>query len=48
MCSKNSRGIVSVETPNKQAKEYYKLFQIPIPAHVEISKYLGSIMKPKM
>ena len=48
MCSKNSRGIVSVETPNKQAKEYYKLFQTPIPAHVEMSKYIGSIMKPKM
>ena len=48
MCSKNSRGIVSVETPNKQVKEYYKLFQIPIPAHVEMSKYIRSIMKPKM
>ena len=48
MCSKNSRGMVSVETPNKQAKEYYKLFQIPIPTHVEMSRYIESVMKPKM
>ena len=48
MCSKNSNGVVNVETPSKQAKEYYKLFQIPVPAHVELSKYTGEIMRPKM
>ena len=48
MCSKNSKGIVTVETPSKQAKEYYKIFQVPIPAHVELAKYSGAIMNPKM
>ena len=48
MCSKNSRGIVNVETPSKHVKEYYKLLQIPIPSYVELSKYTGLIMKPKM
>lgn len=48
MCSKNSKGIVNVETPSKQAKEYYKLFKIPVPAHVELSKYSEAIMQSKM
>ncbi len=48
MCSKNSKGIVNVETPSKQAKEYYKLFQIPVPAYVELSKYSEAIMQSKM
>lgn len=48
MCSKSSKGIVTVETPSKQAKEYYKIFQIPIPAHVELGRYSGLIMNPKM
>ena len=48
MCSKNSNSVVNVETPSKQAKEYYRLFQIPVPAHVELGKYTGAIMQPKM
>ena len=48
MCSKNSNGVVNVETPSKQAKEYYKLFQIPVPAHVELGRYTEAIMQPKM
>jgi hypothetical protein len=48
MCNKNSRGIVNVETPSKHAKEYYKLLQITIPPYVELSKYTGLIMNPKV
>lgn len=48
MCCKNSNGIVTVETPSRQAKDYYQLIGIPIPAHVELDKFTSSIMKPKM
>lgn len=46
MCFKNSKGIVTVETPNKQVKEYYKLLQIDVPAHIDLSKYTPTIMTP--
>ena len=48
MCNKNSKGIVNIETPSKQAKEYFKLFQLAIPAHVELGKYTDLIMQSKM
>lgn len=43
MCSNNRRGIVTVETPNKQVKHYYKLSGIKIPAHVKVETYRKSI-----
>lgn len=48
MCCRNSKGIVTVETPNKQVKENYKLLQMDVPAHVGLNRYVPLIMKPKM
>lgn len=48
MCFRNNNGIVTVETPGKQVKEYYRLLRLDIPAHVDLAKYVPSIMKPKM
>lgn len=48
MCHRNSKGMVTVQTPNKQVKEYYKIFGESIPAHIDLHKYISTIMKPKM
>ena len=48
MCSRNSKGIVTVETPSKQVKEYYRTLNLTVPAHVEMRKFSTSIMKGKM
>lgn len=48
MCSRNSKGIVTVETPSKQVKEYYRTLNLTVPAHVEMEKFSTSIMKGKM
>ena len=48
MCSRNSKGIVTVETPSKQVKEYYRALNLTVPAHVEMRKFSTSIMKGKM
>ena len=44
MCSRKKDGTITIETPNKQVKEYYKLFKLTIPAHViedECRKAIG-------
>lgn len=48
MCFRNNKGIVTVETPSKQVKEYYKLLHAEVPAHVDLGKYIQTIMKAKM
>ena len=48
MCYRNRNDIVTVETPSKQVKEYYKLLEIDVPAHVDLKKFTTSIMQPKM
>ena len=48
MCYCKNKEIVTVETPNKQVKEYYKDFGLSVPAHVELIDYASSIMNPKM
>lgn len=48
MCFRNNKGIVTVETPSKQVKEYYKLLHTDVPAHVDLGKYIPAIMKAKM
>lgn len=48
MCYRNNKGIVTVETPSKQVKEYYKLLHFTVPAHIEMSKFISSIMRSKM
>lgn len=48
MCYRNRHGIVTVETPSKQMKEYYRLLGIDVPAHVDLNKFTASIMQPNM
>lgn len=48
MCYCKNNEIVTVETPNKQVREYYKYFALNAPAHVELSSYASSIMRPKV
>ncbi len=48
MCFRNNKGIVTVETPSKQVKEYYKLLHVDVPAHVDLSKFGPAVMKPKV
>ncbi|MBO5570689.1 MAG: hypothetical protein J6A79_17405, partial [Clostridia bacterium] len=43
MCSRKQNGIVTVETPNKQVKDYYKLLGITIPAHVNLKTFSKSM-----
>lgn len=43
MCRRNNVGQVTVETPNKQVKSYYKLLGINIPAHIKVDNYKGKL-----
>lgn len=43
MCRRNSTGKVTIETPNKQVKSYYKLLGIEIPAHLKVDDYKGKL-----
>lgn len=43
MCFRNNSGMVTVETPSKKVKEYYKQLGIGIPAHVDSGKYRKAI-----
>ena len=44
MCFQDKSGNVVVETPNRQAKEYYKLFDLDVPAYVKICRFQDSIL----
>lgn len=46
MCFCNNNKIVTVETPNKQVNAYYKYFGLSVPAHIELSNYVSSLMSP--
>ena len=35
MCCRRKDGTITVETPSKQVKEYYKIFSCNVPAHVK-------------
>ena len=39
MCLKDRNGMVTVETPSKQVKGYYKILGIEVPAHVEVESF---------
>ncbi len=43
MCRRNNAGQITVETPNKQVKSYYKLLGINIPAHIKVDDYKGKL-----
>ena len=44
MCRKNAEGIVIVEPPNKQVKEYYSLFGTSVPADVDLSEFIKGVV----
>lgn len=44
MCFRNGSGLVTVETPSKQVKDYYNMLDIDIPAHIEIEKFKKNIL----
>ena len=48
MCFKNNNGLVTVEPPNKQVKEYYKLFSLTVPSHVHVDQFMADILNIKM
>ncbi|MCH4034270.1 MAG: transposase [Lachnospiraceae bacterium] len=48
MCFRNSAGIVTVETPSKQVKQYYNLIHTDVPAHVEIASFKKGILDAAM
>ena len=48
MCFRNSKGIVTVETPSKQVKEYFKLLHTEVPAHVDLGRFTPVVMNAKM
>ncbi len=40
MCSHHAKnGIVTVDSPNRQVKDYYKILGIEVPAHVEENSF---------
>ena len=43
MCCRRKDGTITVETPNKQVKEYYKLLGFSVPAHVKEHMYREKI-----
>ena len=45
MCYRNSKGMVTIETPSKQVKDYYRLFSLDVPAHVDLKTYIKDIVK---
>lgn len=48
MCFRNSAGMVTVETPSKQVKQYYNLIHTDVPAHVEIASFKKGILDATM
>ena len=43
MCHQKNNGTITIEAPNRQVKEYYKLFNFMVPAHLNESIYRKSI-----
>lgn len=48
MCFRNSAGMVTVETPSKQVKQYYNLIHTDVPAHVEVASFKKGILGAAM
>lgn len=44
MCFRNKNGKVSVETPNRKVKDYYKLLGIDIPAQVNTEQFMKNAL----
>jgi len=39
MCSISKQGMITIETPNKQVREYYGILNVEISAHLDASSY---------
>jgi hypothetical protein len=48
MCNRDRHGLVSVQTPNKKTREYYKLLGMDVPAHVKVDDFKREILRQKM
>ena len=48
MCFRNNKGMVTVETPSKQVKDYFKLLHTEVPAHVDLGRFTPVVMSAKM
>jgi hypothetical protein len=48
MCNRDRHGLVSVQTPNKKTREYYKLLGMDVPAHVKVDDFKREIFRQKM
>jgi len=44
MCMLGRDQIVTVETPNKQVRNYYELLNLKVPSHVDLKKYSSLIL----
>jgi len=45
MCFKDRNNYVTVETPNKQVKEYYKLFNMEVPSRLKLGTFTKQIFR---
>lgn len=45
MCFRDKEGMITVETPNKKVKEYYKLLDINVPAHLDSNGFRKDVLK---
>ena len=48
MCFRNKSGIVTVETPNKQVKQYYSMLGVKVPSLVKLPVFIDEVMHPEM
>ena len=48
MCFLSRNRKVTVETPSKQVKQYYNLFKVNIPAHLELNEFKTDVVGLKM
>ncbi len=44
MCFRNHSGMVTVETPSRQVKDYYKIIGTEVPAHVKVDDFRKDVL----
>lgn len=44
MCFRNNSGMVTVETPSRQVKDYYRMIGVEVPAHVDVKDFRGDAL----
>lgn len=44
MCFCNNAGMVTIETPSRQVKDYYKLLGVEVPGHVKVDQFRKDIL----